>query len=111
MECMECAAQEFKQALFEYGGNSKFCELLSFEILAHCNSTDALIRSKAASMFYLFLKVDAATPFPTHAHTFLTLSPSSSWPFFFFRKTGKRPAICRACRCSRQWPCRDSWAA
>ncbi|ELR23197.1 uncharacterized protein ACA1_067810 [Acanthamoeba castellanii str. Neff] len=46
----------FKQALFEYGSNSKFCELLSFEILAHCNSTDALIRSKAASMFYLFLR-------------------------------------------------------
>lgn len=48
----------FKRALFEYSGNSKFCELLSFEILAHCNSTDNLIRSKAASMFYLFLKMN-----------------------------------------------------
>ena len=101
--------QVFKQALFEYGSNSKFCELLSFEILAHCNSTDALIRSKAASMFYLFLRVRP------HYHQRFFRAAQLTQPWLprnpTNRKTGRHRATCRACRCSPRWPSRDLWAA
>ncbi len=88
-------SQVFKKALFTYSGNSKFCELLSFEILAHCNSSDPLIRSKAASMFYLFLKVPGS---------FMTLPYGACLYLIILlkRKIGSPRAISRECKSNQR---------
>jgi len=47
----------FKHALFSFSSNSKYCELLSYELLRICNfHPDLEIRSKATTLFYLLLK-------------------------------------------------------
>ncbi|KAL6049946.1 RasGEF domain-containing protein [Balamuthia mandrillaris] len=53
---MQFIVHRFKKPLFRYPGNSKFCEMLSYEILRHCNFRDVVIRTKASSLFFLLLK-------------------------------------------------------
>jgi len=54
----------FCATLFRYQGNSNYCEMLSFEILTHCNGGNPAVRAKATALFYLLLKVTSKFFFP-----------------------------------------------
>eukprot|EP01087_Luapelamoeba_hula_P015415 TRINITY_DN4603_c0_g1_i1.p1 TRINITY_DN4603_c0_g1~~TRINITY_DN4603_c0_g1_i1.p1 ORF type:complete len:2339 (+),score=482.98 TRINITY_DN4603_c0_g1_i1:7388-14404(+) len=54
---LQCVVHNFSKAVFQFTSNAKYCEMLSFEILGHCNfSLSPVVRSKATSMFYILLK-------------------------------------------------------
>jgi hypothetical protein len=91
----------YPQTLFRWT-NTSYCGDLCFEILRHCNLPHAVVRAKAAALFYLLIK--ARIP---HIHVLLAgiLIVLCRAPR---RPTTRRQSRLRAPGCSRRSRCRGS---